>query len=1179
MKKLLLFMFLLFIAFTFSCSSGGGGGDNPESYEPKIVDNVKIVDENKTKSIKSFNIENNTISFEKNDFSSGIKVGDILAIAPNNLIEDGILLKVVDVNTNNNQIVINFQQLTLDDVVLQGEFELERTQLTVDKIEKIIVEDESVYVDFANNPNPVSITKNNLTFELTPLSNDKLKSKTTWKVEGKITIVSSLILDLSPDLKYRKGSNGGRYLKATATATEATEVTVIASAGASAKYRKKVASIVFKSITVPIGGFPVHIKPYVNIYIGANGKVYASVRTSVSQSMSYTIGVEYDNGTINKINEFTNDFKFEPPALSKGGMTVKGYIQPVLVLKLYGVISTYLGLDGYLKFRASVKEDPWCILHAGIAGFGGIKIFRNMRVELFDKYTPLYECKDPELLVSPSEFFTSYGPEGGGFFPNSFTFDIFSSAGSINYSISSDVDWLDVSQMSGIATTKKQTIVVSINDKAKSLKEGIYKGVLTISGGKKSPKMYVYLEVKDPNFSVSPSDARLIAEEKESKFKSKKLSYRVETAIGNYSYNIINNTSWLNITNPSGTLLPGNPINVEVSLNEAEANNLPSGSYKSILTFQAINNNGDVFKEEKRTIYLDVKMNVEPESDITLFVPEGNSSSLKDLKFKLSAINGDIKFNSYTKAEWININNQGNDIEGKAIKGQGFDFNLLFDKNHIQTFREGNYSNIFFIENLNSQSLIDNFQSEITLAVRKPRGHWISIFGLTDVLEYFKQSILDNKDGSLLILGTFNDKVQVIKIKEGKTLWANTYSLGNTSVNPSKILNTDDGYIIIGRTGNLQLSSDPYSVNRTFILKINKDGDIIHNLVFSEDACAYNCSVLSLSPNDIILSYRYGNKGFRTAYISLDQITVKWLNIMIANTGNNISAVDTGVNGLFLNGDKIIGFINPSLIMPNYGTYKTAIFSLGLDGKFNWIKFYEIPNSLAPNDVTQTQLGDFLLVTKSNITKFSSFGDLIWTYTYGKYAGTSVYNGKEYKVVSSDYNFSSIEETTAKTYLISSESPNGMMLLHINQNGDIIWDRQLTDITDRNPYEQKSSTKISSLGDIYIIKSIDKDKRQKDDYIVIKTDELGTFSETCKYNVTSPIQLEKAEVPTVKYLGSPQIYTLDNYNINADLNNKMYIGTRYSTSVYVYDFTSETSKEAINILPTYTEERNICYKM
>jgi hypothetical protein len=109
------------------------------------------------------------------------------------------------------------------------------------------------------------------------------------------------------------------------------------------------------------------------IALKADGSLVVGVTTGVTQSASFTGGIIYKHGQWNSYQSSSKSFTFNPPT-PYIGIELRGYLEPKLQLKLYGVAGPYATIEPYIKFEAASNQTPWWILSAGIEAKVGVEI-------------------------------------------------------------------------------------------------------------------------------------------------------------------------------------------------------------------------------------------------------------------------------------------------------------------------------------------------------------------------------------------------------------------------------------------------------------------------------------------------------------------------------------------------------------------------------------------------------------------------------------------------------------------------------------------------------------------------------------------------------------------------------------------------------------------------------------
>jgi hypothetical protein len=729
LKHFIYLISLLLVSLLYSCGESQGDNAGGNSLPPIISDNAFLLDPDSEKSLESVDRETKVITFSsKTKTLSDIKAGDVLVIPSSPNFPDGMLIKVISVTEAGGKVEVVYEDATLTDIIVQGTLELSQLELTADDIDSIEVEDQnSEFRDISSSPQPL--------ISLLPSQGSDLRFRLggTINYSRNYSIYIKAFLSLSVGYKFRLVIQGAslKELQAIAKASEKAGIIVYAKAGASAKYKKRLGRVKFKPKVVKVGWVPVYVRPVLYFYAGAKGKAQSEARTSIDQSLSFEAGITY-NGKWNPIQKLERSFTFEAPSLKKSDVSLTGYIEPQLVFWIYGVAGPYVRVNGNLSLTASPLIDPWCKLLAGVDGYAGAKIaifskkLADVNLSLFNLDFPLYECQDPYLIVTPEGTLMSYGPEKGPFSPSSITFTLTSSnEKDVEYEVSTASDWLDISNPKGSASKNNpQSVEVSVNSKANSFKEGKYQAVLEFknvtSPGKGDHTRTVYLEVRKPSFDVRPVDALLIGREYEGGDFSGigNVDFTLLADIDGLKWQVQGYPQWLKLSSESGQLTRGQPVTVTASINQDQAKSLKAGTHKASLLFQLYNNSGDLLKEEQRTVYIQVLMNVRPQSEQILQVPEGGPAPSETLTYTIEAINGPINWEAYVESNNPLVNNKKL-FKGVTQQGQSSTINVALDSG-IEDLPKGKHSEAVFVRNLESGVYEDNVELPITIEVVHP---------------------------------------------------------------------------------------------------------------------------------------------------------------------------------------------------------------------------------------------------------------------------------------------------------------------------------------------------------------------------------------------------------------------------------------------------------------------------
>ena len=134
----------------------------------------------------------------------------------------------------------------------------------------------------------------------------------------------------------------------------------------------------FKVANLPLGcvtAGPVVLCPVVQLYVGGNGSAQGSLGAGITETNTFTIGVNHkkSGGWSAPDPNLTHTFTWNPPTFTAAA-SIKGYIQPNIVILIYDVVGPYFGLQPYLRFNADFvpPKSQWG-LFGGITGKVGVK--------------------------------------------------------------------------------------------------------------------------------------------------------------------------------------------------------------------------------------------------------------------------------------------------------------------------------------------------------------------------------------------------------------------------------------------------------------------------------------------------------------------------------------------------------------------------------------------------------------------------------------------------------------------------------------------------------------------------------------------------------------------------------------------------------------------------------------
>jgi hypothetical protein len=211
--------------------------------------------------------------------------------------------------------------------------------------------------------------------------------------------------------------------------------------------------------------------------------------------------------------------------------------------------------------------------------------------------TAVYSAPAPTLTIGPATNIVASGTQAGPFAPSSYPYQLSTTTGSANFSISGVPSWLTASATSGAATTSAMTVTFTVNAMANSLTPGTY-GPATITftnttNGQGNTSRTATLTVNPPPvLQVTPAANIATSGIQSGPFAPSAFAYQLSTTTGSANFSISGVPSWLTASATSGAATTS-AMTVTFTVN-AVANSLAPGTYgPATITFTNTTNGQD----------------------------------------------------------------------------------------------------------------------------------------------------------------------------------------------------------------------------------------------------------------------------------------------------------------------------------------------------------------------------------------------------------------------------------------------------------------------------------------------------------------------------------------------------------------------------------------------------------
>jgi len=359
----------LFFLILFSCEK-----DEDATTQTIIAKGVNVIDSQVwNKQIISVDPSNYTIRFS-NDINSvqQIKVGDIIISD----VGEGLLRKVKNINTINNELVVETEFASLSEAIQQGTINV-KISLTNSQIKGIAYHADGVKLinDLTKGSDQATY---NWDINTVLYDFDGYPSTTA----DQIKLVGNFSCDMQIPLfiDYRL-FQGLKEVKFGIESSENIDLRLVTGLEYGFEKEVNLATVYFTPIIIMVGVVPVIFTPELDVIAGVGGSANAPITSEINQKLTFDAGIRYLKGQgWSPYKTFSKDFGYQPPQLNLN-TSAEMYIKPELSLRIYGVAGPYANLKLYGRLDANILQNPWWTL------YGGIKMAAGAKVSILDLFT------------------------------------------------------------------------------------------------------------------------------------------------------------------------------------------------------------------------------------------------------------------------------------------------------------------------------------------------------------------------------------------------------------------------------------------------------------------------------------------------------------------------------------------------------------------------------------------------------------------------------------------------------------------------------------------------------------------------------------------------------------------------------------------------------------------------
>ena len=344
MKMLRVFSLVVILLIAFGCDDKNPTENDPDPGEVVLSDETVVLEETQVnENLQTVSPDGNTLTFTNTSATEDFEEGDILISGITDLMPNGFLKKVTNVQSNSSTITVTTENTSLDEALQQGGLSASYTFLP-SRIENANFADgvqlisnsredlfsliiDKVFYDADGNPNTTDDqikVVGTLDFTAEMLMNINISN---WQLnEFDIQLVNTFERDLTFE-------NSIAY---------------------NLQEELNIVELNFPIITFFIGIVPVTIHPTISIDAYVDASLQAGISFGVTATETMTTGTMYENNNWSPISSYEKTLEFNGPN-GYGSIDVQAGLKPQLQTMIYSVIGPYIVLDAYGKFDCSVE--------------------------------------------------------------------------------------------------------------------------------------------------------------------------------------------------------------------------------------------------------------------------------------------------------------------------------------------------------------------------------------------------------------------------------------------------------------------------------------------------------------------------------------------------------------------------------------------------------------------------------------------------------------------------------------------------------------------------------------------------------------------------------------------------------------------------------------------------------
>jgi PKD domain len=363
----------------------------PPTPEVIIPATTKVLDKTAQAALET--VQADTLTFTG---TQAIAIGDVLVSEPTTQAPNGLLRKVTGMRTENGKTILETRLAALTEAITQGRIKQTFPLLGTD----IEATNLTSGVARLQNNSGLRPKANSPSFSFNKVLYDKDGNSATTAdqivLSGLLDLAIDVDIDVDVSPQFGFPPIDVDFL-AKATFTEQSNLTLKGKENFALNKTLQVGEIRFRAYTFSILGFPVVVRPIIQLSIGVKGSVDGEVDISVSQKLVFVAGAKYDEEWSN-LSSFSNEFTVDSSTLT-AALNATAFANVKFELLLYEAVGFYVKPEIFVALDAQFPRKPFWKLDAGIGVDLGIEIDKwgidkKWETRVFERRYPIAQSRN-----------------------------------------------------------------------------------------------------------------------------------------------------------------------------------------------------------------------------------------------------------------------------------------------------------------------------------------------------------------------------------------------------------------------------------------------------------------------------------------------------------------------------------------------------------------------------------------------------------------------------------------------------------------------------------------------------------------------------------------------------------------------------------------------------------------